>query len=89
MARRARGAVAVLFFTNGALFANVVPRYPDLKAELGLSNAALGSAVAAYGLGALVGNLGLGTGLIYLAWVLLGYAVRTAQPVPVLRQSPA
>ena len=42
-----------------------------------------------YGLGALVGNLGLGVGLIYVFWVLLGYAVRTAQPVPVLRQSPA
>jgi hypothetical protein len=36
-----------------------------------------------FGLGALVGNLGLGVGLIYLFWVLLGHAVRTAQPVPV------
>ena len=36
-----------------------------------------------FGLGALVGNLGLGVGLIYLTWVLLGHAVRTAQPVPV------
>ena len=42
-----------------------------------------------FGLGSLVGNLGLGTGLIYLFWVLLGYAVRAAQPRPVLRQSPA
>jgi hypothetical protein len=33
-----------------------------------------------FGLGALVGNLGLGVGLIYLFWVLLGHAVRTAQP---------
>jgi MFS family permease len=52
-ARRARGAVAALFFANGAIFANVVPRYPDIKAGLALSNTALGSAVAAYGLGAL------------------------------------
>lgn len=42
-----------------------------------------------YGLGALVGNLGAGVGLIYLFWVLLGYAVRTAQAAPVLRQSAA
>jgi MFS family permease len=65
-ARRARGAVAVLFFTNGALFANVVPRYPDLKAELGLSNAALGSAVAAYGLGALA--VGMVAGVLVSRW---------------------
>ncbi|NEE27302.1 MFS transporter, partial [Streptomyces sp. SID7982] len=29
--RRARVAVAVLFFTNGALFANLLPRYPQIK----------------------------------------------------------
>ena len=56
----------MLFFTNGALFANVVPRYPDLKAELGLSNAALGSAVAAYGLGALV--VGMVAGVLVSRW---------------------
>lgn len=56
-ATRARAAVAALFLTNGALFANLVTRYPDLKAALGLSNVALGSAVAAYGLGALVVGL--------------------------------
>jgi cyanate permease len=65
-ARRARGAVAVLFFTNGALFANVIPRYPELKAELGLSNAALGSAVAAYGLGALA--VGMVAGVLVSRW---------------------
>jgi MFS family permease len=52
-ARRARVAVAALFLANGATFANVVPRYPDIKADLALTNTALGSAVAAYGLGAL------------------------------------
>ncbi|MHA6624249.1 MFS transporter [Pseudonocardia sichuanensis] len=52
--RRARGAVAALFFANGALFANVVPRYPDLKAALGLSNTELGTAVGAAALGGLV-----------------------------------
>lgn len=48
-----------MFFLNGAVYASVVPRYPDLKAQLGLSNAALGSAVSAYWLGALlIGLLG-------------------------------
>lgn len=61
-ARRARFAVGVLFFTNGALFANVVPRYPELKSDLGLSNAAIGTAVAAFPLGALI--CGLAAGLL-------------------------
>ncbi|ARQ67925.1 MFS transporter [Streptomyces marincola] len=50
---RARVAVAALFFINGFLFANVVPRYPDIKADLDLSNTALGTAIAAMPLGAL------------------------------------
>ncbi|BCJ50946.1 MFS transporter [Actinoplanes sp. NBRC 14428] len=56
-ARRARVAVAVLFLTNGALFANVVPRYPEVKDHLDLSNALLGTALAAGPLGALTGGL--------------------------------
>ncbi len=65
-ARRARAAVATLFFTNGAIFASVVPRYPDLKANLELSNAALGSAVSAFWLGALV--VGLAGGALITRW---------------------
>ena len=61
-ARRARGAVATLFLVNGAMTGNLVPRFPDLKAELELSNTAFGSAVGAYGLGALA--LGLLGGLL-------------------------
>ncbi|WP_372592801.1 MFS transporter [Actinotalea sp.] len=56
--RRARVAVAVLFFTNGALFANLVPRYPEIKADLGLSNALYGLSVAAFPTGAIVAGLG-------------------------------
>jgi MFS family permease len=52
--RRARIAVAALFLTNGALFANLLPRYPEIKADLELSNAAYGAAVAAFSVGALV-----------------------------------
>ena len=44
--RRARTATAALFFTNGALFANLLPRYPEIKADLGLSNTQFGLAVA-------------------------------------------
>src|SRR4249920_2568861 len=53
----ARLAVAAVFFANGALFANVIPRYPEIRNELGLSNAALGAALAAFPLGALVAGL--------------------------------
>ena len=56
-ARQARIAVAVLFLTNGALFSNVVPRYPEIKEALDLSNALLGTALAAGPLGALTGGL--------------------------------
>ncbi len=52
--RRARVATAALFGTNGALFANLLPRYPEIKADLGLSNTAFGLAVAAFSAGALL-----------------------------------
>lgn len=56
-ARRARGAVAALFLTNGAVFFNVVPRYPQIKADLGVSNAVFGTALAATSIGALLAGL--------------------------------
>ncbi|ABM13976.1 MULTISPECIES: MFS transporter [Mycolicibacterium] len=52
--RRARIAVAALFLTNGALFANLLPRYPEIKADLAMSNAAYGAAVASFSAGALL-----------------------------------
>jgi MFS family permease len=55
--RHARVAVGAVFLTNGAVFANLLPRYPELKAALGLSNAELGTAVAAFPLGALLAGL--------------------------------
>lgn len=55
--RRARVAVALLFFTNGALFANLVPRYPEIKDALDLSNAGYGAAVAAFPAGAIAAGL--------------------------------
>ena len=52
--RQARAATAGLFLSNGALFAGLLPRYPEIKSDLGLSNSALGAAVAAFAAGALV-----------------------------------
>jgi MFS family permease len=51
--RRARVAVAALFFTNAVLYANLVPRLPEVRDSLGLSNAALGGALGAAPAGAL------------------------------------
>lgn len=65
-ARRARRAVAALFFTNGAAFASLVPRYPDLKRVLELSNTELGSAVSSFWLGALL--LGALAGVVVGRW---------------------
>lgn len=55
--RRERTAVAALFFTNGALFANLAPRFPEIKADLELSNTAFGLSVAAFSAGALLSGL--------------------------------
>ena len=55
--RRARIGVALLFLTNGALFANILPRYPEIKASLGLDAAAYGLAVAAFPAGAMTAGL--------------------------------
>lgn len=46
-----------MFFTNAAPDSSVVPRFPDLKAELGLSDSAFGAAMAAFPLGALLAGL--------------------------------
>ena len=54
---RARVAVAALFLTNGALFANLLPRFPEIKTDLAMSNAAYGAAVAAFSAGALMAGL--------------------------------
>lgn len=56
-ARRARLAVGALFLTNGALIANLVPRYPEIKAGLELSNATYGLTVAALPAGAITAGL--------------------------------
>jgi MFS family permease len=58
--RRARAAVALLFLTNGAVPANLIPRLPEIKSVLDLPNTELGLAVAAGPLGALASGLAAG-----------------------------
>ena len=53
-ARRARIAVSMLFFAHGAVAAAVLPRLPAIKDSLGLTNAELGTAVAALPIGGLL-----------------------------------
>jgi fucose permease len=52
--RRARGAVMALFAVNGATYNSLVPRFPALRDGLGLSNAELGTAIAAFPAAALL-----------------------------------
>ncbi len=59
--RKARIAVAALFLSNGAIFANLLPRYPEIKTDLHLSNAVYGAAIAAFSAGALVAGLAAAT----------------------------
>ena len=54
---RARIAVSALFLTNGALFANLLPRYPEIKTDLAMSNAGYGVAMASFSAGALLAGL--------------------------------
>lgn len=59
-ARRARIGVALLFLTNGAIFANLLPRYPGIKADLDLTNTVYGFAVVAVPVGAIAAGLAAG-----------------------------
>ncbi|WP_226359555.1 MFS transporter [Pseudonocardia sp. ICBG1142] len=87
--RRARLAVALVFLTNGLVYANLLPRFPQIKADLGLSNTQLGLAVAAMPFAALLAGLtagpliarftsakvaSFGMAVIALGVVLVGFA---------------
>lgn len=58
--RRARLAVAAIFFLNGALLANWVARIPDVKAALTLNESQLGIALLFMAAGALVAQIAAG-----------------------------
>lgn len=68
-ARRARVAVSALFLVNGALIANVLPRLPAIKADLELTNAALGTAIAAMPVGGVLVGAAAG-------WLIVRYSSR-------------
>ncbi|CAM3774345.1 MFS transporter [Nocardiopsis rhodophaea] len=81
-AGHARGAVAVLFLVNGFTYTNVVPWLPAIKDSLGLSNAALGAAIAAMPFGALLTGMlagplirRFGSGRVAVASGVLGAGV--------------
>jgi MFS family permease len=88
--RRARAAVAACFFLNAVFYAGLVPRLPELKAQLGLSSTALGTALAALPLGALLAALSsaalirrFGSGRVAsYGLVLLGVVVWTVSLAP-------
>ncbi len=55
--RHARVATGALFLTNGMMFANLVPRYPEIKAALSLSDELYGQTVIAIPAGAVIMGL--------------------------------
>ena len=57
--RNARPAVSALCLTKEALFANLLPRYPEIKEALGLDNSTSGLVIAAFPAGAIIADSGL------------------------------
>jgi MFS family permease len=55
--RRARVGVFILFMTNGMVWANIAPRFPEIRTNLGLSYGQFGLAVMFSGFGALAFGL--------------------------------
>ncbi|MDN5901472.1 MAG: MFS transporter, partial [Brachybacterium sp.] len=55
--RRARWAVSLVFFLNGASFCAIMPRYPELVDSIGLSNTAFGLAIGLGPIGGLFSGL--------------------------------
>ena len=55
--RRARLGVTLLFMTNGMIWANLAPRYPEIRRSLALSYGQFGLAVMFGGLGAIAFGL--------------------------------
>ena len=55
--RRALRSVAVQFFSNGATYATIVPRLPEIREQVGVSIGTLGLVLTIGSLGGLVGTL--------------------------------
>jgi MFS family permease len=91
-ATRARHAVGVVFFMNGAVLASWIPHIPEIKAEHGLSDGSLGLVLLAMSAGAIlampvagamIGRLGSRTMTTVAA---MGFAI--ALPLPILSPTP-
>lgn len=85
--RRARVATGLLFLSNGALFANLIPRYPEIKASLAMTDSLFGLAVAALPLGSilfglfaarLIRTFGSGFVAVFMSLILAGSFALTA-----------
>ena len=70
----ARWSLAALFFSNGAVFANWAARVPAVQAKFGLSHGALGNALLAAALGAVVAMPAAG-------WLVHRYGCRSLSRV--------
>lgn len=55
--RRSTISVALIFFVNGMVFSNWVPRISEVRDRLGVSNSSLGISLLGGGLGGFVGSL--------------------------------
>ncbi len=89
-ARRGRLAVTGLFYVNGFCYTNVVPWLPTIKNDLALSNTALGTAIAALPLGALITGMLAGPLIAWLGSgrVAVGSGLLLAMALPLVALAP-
>ncbi|MDO5534625.1 MAG: MFS transporter [Propionibacteriaceae bacterium] len=87
---RARAGISLMFFTNGFVVANLLPRYPEVKQAFELSNTEFGVVVAMMALGAIIASwlpaplirrFGAGP-VAFFGTVALGLAVGTVGFAP-------
>jgi MFS family permease len=55
--RHAAAAVAALFFVNGMVFSNWLPRLPEIRERLGVDNGGIGTSMLGGGLGGIIGSV--------------------------------
>jgi len=80
--RRLAVASGVLFFANGAIYGNWIPRLPEIKDRLEVTNSGLGLALLGGGIGGLVGSLVVGA--IMSRWGSRRLAISTLYVLPVV-----